>query len=131
MPYCPQCLIEYVEDTSKCEDCGAELLHGSPPNAPPVADLTEERDAKLVPVRIFTGGTADMDAELARNLLQSQGIASLVQGETSAELLPVLDVPLLVREEDQEKATRVLQEYFNRDDPAPPEDADSADRSST
>jgi hypothetical protein len=131
MPYCPKCLIEYVESTNKCEDCGAELLPGSPPAAPPVADLTKQKGVKLVPVRVFTGGTAQMDAELARNLLQSQGVASLVQGETSAELFPVLDIPLLVREEDQEKATRVLQEYFDRDNPAPLEEADSADSSST
>ena len=31
MPYCAQCLIEYVEGTAQCEDCGASLLPGSPP----------------------------------------------------------------------------------------------------
>jgi hypothetical protein len=35
-----------------------------------------------------------------------------VSGEFSAELLPVLDVPLLVREEDAERAARILRDYF-------------------
>jgi hypothetical protein len=66
-----------------------------------------------VTVRVFTGPTALLDADVARNILQSQGIPSLVPGETSAELLPVLDVSLLVREEDAEQAARILQEYLD------------------
>ena len=81
MPYCPQCLIEYVDGTARCEDCGADLLPGSPPEAPPRVDLMEEKNVKLVPARVFSGGTAQMDADLARNILQSQGIPCLLQGE--------------------------------------------------
>ncbi|MGA2983276.1 MAG: DUF2007 domain-containing protein [Terriglobia bacterium] len=126
MPHCAQCLIEYVEGTAQCEDCGAALLPGSPPEAPPRVDLMEEKDVKLVPVRVFTGGTAQMDADLARNILQSQGIPCLLQGETSAELLPVLDVPLLVREEDAGHAERILQDYLDADVPSVPEEPDPA-----
>jgi hypothetical protein len=127
MPYCAQCLIEYVEGTAQCEDCGATLLPGSPPEAPPRVILTAEKDVKLVPVRLFIGGTAQMDAELARNILQSQRIPCFVQGETSAELLPVLDVPLLVREDDAARAERVLQEYLDVDAPSNPEEPESAE----
>jgi hypothetical protein len=88
----------------------------------------EEKDVKLVPVRVFSGGTAQMDAELARNILQSQGIASVAQGETAAELLPVLDVPLFVREQDVPRAESILEEYFDKDTPAPPEEPDSANK---
>ena len=28
MPYCPNCLTEYVKDTRECEDCGVPLLPG-------------------------------------------------------------------------------------------------------
>ncbi len=56
-----------------------------------------------------------MDADLARNILQSQGIPCVLPGETSAEIIPVLDVPLLVREEDADRATRVLEDYFDTD----------------
>lgn len=127
MPYCPQCLIEYVEGTAQCEECGAALLPGSPPEAPPLVDLSAEKNAKLVAVRVFTGGTAQMDADLARNILRSQGIPCILQGETSAELLPVLDVPLLVREEDAAHAERLLQEYLDAEVPTVPEDQEPAE----
>jgi hypothetical protein len=126
MPYCARCFIEYVEGTTQCEECGAPLLPGSPPEAPTHVDLTQDKDVKLVPVRIFTGGTAQMQADLARNILRSQGIPSVPEGENAAEILPVLDVPLLVREEDVEKANRVLQEYLDTDSSANLEDPSSA-----
>jgi hypothetical protein len=121
MPYCPSCLTEYVEGTTKCEDCGAELAPGSPPEAPPQTQSAGSGDSKLVTVRVFTGPTALLDADVARNILQSQGIPSLVPGETSAELLPVLDVSLLVREEDAERASRMLQEYLDSEAASPAE----------
>lgn len=113
MPYCPQCFIEYVEGTVTCEDCGTDLVPGSPPESPPRVELAETKDVKLVSVRVFTGGTAQMDADLARNILQAQGIPCVLSGEGAANLLPVLDVHLLVREEDAEGAARVLQEYLD------------------
>jgi hypothetical protein len=67
-----------------------------------------------------------MQADLARNILRSQGIPSVPEGENAAEILPVLDVPLLVREEDVEKANRVLQEYLDTDSSANLEDPSSA-----
>jgi hypothetical protein len=127
MPYCAQCLIEYVEGTAQCEDCGAALLPGSPPEAPPRVDLAAEKDVKLVPVRIFGGTTAEMDAELARNILQTQGIASALSGEGVADPFPVAEVHLLVREEDAAHAERILQEYLDANIPAAPEDPEPAE----
>ena len=127
MPYCPKCKIEYVEGVQQCDDCGATLLPGSPPQPPATADLRAEKDVKLVPVRIFSGGTAQMDGELARNILQSQGIPSLLQGESSAEMLPVLDVPLLVREKDATEAEEILKEYFDTDNTQSLDEANNPD----
>ena len=112
MPYCPNCLTEYVQGTTTCEDCGAALAPGSPPQAPPPTQNAGFGDSKLVTVRVFSGPTALLDADVARNILQSQGIPSFVPGEISAELLPVLDVSLLVREEDAEQASRILRDYL-------------------
>jgi len=121
MPYCPSCLTEYVEGTTTCEDCGAQLAPGSPPEAPPQTQSAGSGNSKLVPVRVFTGPTALLDADVARNILQSQGIPSLVPGETSAELLPVLDVSLLVREEDAEHAASILRDYLDAEPASPAE----------
>ena len=127
MPYCAKCSIEYVEGTAQCEDCGASLLPGSPSEAPPRVDLAAEKDVKLVPARIFTGATAEMDAELARNILQTQGIPSALSGEGMADPFPVTEVHLLVREEDAPRAERFLQEYLDAEAPAASEDADAAE----
>jgi Putative prokaryotic signal transducing protein len=125
MPYCPHCFIEYVEGTTQCEDCGAVLLPGSPPEAPPALDLSGEKDVKLIPVRVFTGGTAQMDAEVAQSILGSQRIPCVLSGEGSAELIPVLDVQLLVREEDAVRAGHVLRDYLDTVTPTGTEDPDT------
>jgi hypothetical protein len=126
MPYCPRCFVEYVEGTARCEDCGADLVSGSPPEAPRV-ELAETKDVKLVSVRVFTGATALLDADVARSILRSQGIPCVLPGETSVELLPVLDIPLLVREGDAERAARVLEEYLDTDATAGTEGAGSTE----
>lgn len=138
MPYCPNCLTEYVEGTSECEDCGIYLLPGSPPVREDEADsdagsnkefggwfrslvgagpAEEEPQVKIVRIRTFAGATASLDASLARNLLKARGIRSVLGGEASAEMLPVLEVSLLVREEDAERATDILHNYFDKSGP--------------
>jgi hypothetical protein len=126
MPYCAKCLIEYVEGTTQCEDCGAFLLPGSPPAAPPRLEIAHEKDVKLVPARIFIGGTAQMDAEVARGVLDSQGIPSALSGEGLADPFPVTEVHLLVREEDAARAERFLQEYLDAEVPSAPEELNPA-----
>jgi hypothetical protein len=136
MPYCPNCLTEYVEGTSECEDCSVRLLHGSPPEIDGEADSSAARKGfggllwslvsdsggneppvKTVGIRIFSGGRASLDAALARKLLQAKGIPSVLEGETSAEVLPVLEVRLVVREEDADRATGILGSYFDKKGP--------------
>ena len=138
MPYCPNCLTEYVAGTRECEDCGIYLLPGSPPEAESEADSgsgsgkefggwfralvgagPEEEDpqVKIVRIRSFSGATASLDASLARNLLKARGIRSVLGGETSAEMLPVLEVSLMVREEDADRAAEILRNYFDKTGP--------------
>lgn len=142
MPYCPECLTEYVRGTNQCEDCGAELLPGSPPPMEETEGSTpgsgkaiggwlrslvgtgperDEPDVKLVRARIFSGPTAMLDANVARSVLQANHIAAILQGEASEKMLPVLDLPLLVREEDAERAREILREYFDRPMPEGPQ----------
>ena len=64
-----------------------------------------------------------MDAELARNILQTQGIPSTISGEGLADPFPVLGVHLLVREEDAAHAERILQDYLDTDVPTAPDRA--------
>jgi len=118
MPHCPRCLTEYVEGVATCEECGASLAPGEPPQPPPRPALVHEPDVKLVPARTYQGGTAQMDAEVARGVLESQGIPAALSGEGAGEPFPLTRVILLVREEDEQKALRVLAEYFDKETPA-------------
>ena len=139
MPYCPNCLTEYVDGTRECEDCSVPLVPGSPPEVEdePSSDTskafggwfrslvgagreTDEDEGppvKAVRIRVFSGGRASLDAALARKLLQVRGIPSVLEGETSAEVLPVLEVSLVVREEDADRATGILGSYFDKKGP--------------
>jgi len=126
VPYCAKCSIEYVEGTTQCEDCGAFLLPGSPPEAPRRLEIAHEKDAKLVSVRIFTGDSG-MEAEVARGILESQGIPCALSGDVAGEPFPVMDIHLLVREEDAGRAERILQEYAAAGVPAAPEEPDSTE----
>ena len=54
---------------------------------------------------------------LARSLLRARGIPAILPGETSVEMLPFLEVPLLVRDEDVERAKDILREYFDKSGP--------------
>lgn len=75
----------------------------------------------LVKVRTFSGATARLDAELARNLLASEGIECMLPGHIAAQTIPLFDVALMVREEDAERAARLLAEYFDSNGPIPVE----------
>jgi hypothetical protein len=46
MPYCPECLVEYIEGTDVCSDCQARLLPGPPPEKTDNPD--DEIDAVLL-----------------------------------------------------------------------------------
>ena len=86
--------------------------------------MSGNQDIRLVPVRTFGGGTAVMDADLARNVLEAEGIESMVPGETAAETIPIVDAQVLVREEDAPRAAEILAAYFDSPAPEAPEETD-------
>jgi hypothetical protein len=70
-----------------------------------------------------------MGAEVARGVLESQGIPCALSGDVAGEPFPVMDIQLLVREEDLPRAERILQDYAKAEiplateEPDPPEEA--------
>ena len=116
MAYCPECLAEYSEGSPECIDCHVPLKAGAPPPEP--AGAPPEPNLELVTVHTFSGATGALDAELAKNVLETQGITCVLPGEGHAEILPGVDiVQLKVRKSDAERAKEVLESYFDN----PPE----------
>ena len=114
MAYCPECWVEYVEGTTECSDCRVPLEAGAPPPQVNAGVPEIPPDAELVRVRTFSGPTASLEAELAQNILQTQGIACALPGEGHAEMLPGIDlVQLLVRKEDAERAAEILRGFLD------------------
>jgi hypothetical protein len=115
MPYCPNCSTEYTEGSTECDDCHVPLVAGAPPESAVRADAPAlQPDDELVPIRTFSGPTGSMNAELAQNILQTQGIPCALPGEGHAEMLPGIDmVVLLVRKEDAVRAEEILEGYMD------------------
>ena len=128
MPYCPQCFVEYVDGTAQCEDCKSSLLPGPPPHLPESSDLAKEKNVKLISVRAFTGATAQLDADVARNILRGQGVPCALSGEGVADPFPVTEVHVLVREEDAVRAGHFLKDYLDSASAAIREEPDSGEK---
>jgi Putative prokaryotic signal transducing protein len=94
-------------------DCRVALRPGSPPEPPP-KPLNEAPQPNLVRVRVFSGPQAAMQADLARNILESEGIPSVLPGQYTGEVLPGIDlVQIFVEQSDAEQAREILQSYFD------------------
>lgn len=64
-------------------------------------------------IRVFTGPMAVMHADLARNLLETEGIPCVLPGQYSAEMLPGEPIHVLVHERDAARASELLDAYFS------------------
>jgi hypothetical protein len=113
MAYCPHCGVEYREGTAQCMDCRIPLKPGLPPENFKERAKKDEHP-QLTRIRIFSGPTAVMEADLARNLLEAEGIPCILPGEYTAEMLPGVEpIQVFVRESDAEQAREILQAYFD------------------
>ncbi|HXJ95399.1 MAG TPA: DUF2007 domain-containing protein [Terriglobia bacterium] len=123
MAYCPQCLTEYAEGSLECIDCGIPLQSGAPPESAQSPEDLEEPQVKLVKVRSFGGPAGSMSAEVAKGILEANGLPSVVRGEFSAEALPGVDpVDLLVRAEDAARAAELLQSFLDSPEGVAPDE---------
>jgi predicted amidophosphoribosyltransferase len=105
VPFCPKCRNEYVEGTDVCEDCGVTLTQTLPPESKKRPDESE-----LVEVWYAQG---EMDAQLVRSLLESNGIESMFSGESirlthGFTVDGLAEVRILVRKDDAKRACDVI-----------------------
>ena len=105
MPFCPKCRTEYVEGTVTCTDCGQKLVAELSP-----AEKQTPEQTDLVEVWHVQG---EMDAQLIRSLLESNGIESMFAGESvrlthGLTVDGLAEVRILVREEDAKRACEII-----------------------
>jgi len=86
MPYCPNCLSEYLPGVSRCSDCGAKLVEGAP-----VEPKSEFRPDTEVVRLCYVADPAE--ADIIRAALAEAGIQCMVQehGPITARLARVVD----------------------------------------
>ncbi len=103
MRHCPDCGTEYEDFARECMDCHVALAAG------PAPEVAETADVKLIVIRKFMGFRAAAEVEVVRIFLEAHGIPCVVTGVNLARLTSEpLDVRLLVREEDAERAVEIL-----------------------
>jgi len=110
--FCPECRSEYVEGITACVDCQVPLVQELPPE-PEV----EYRD--FMPVKTYF---SRHEAELARSVLEANGIEATIASDDAGGLQPGLSftrgVQVLVNGDDILEAEEVLKDLENA--PAPP-----------
>lgn len=116
MAYCPQCGVEYRDGFLECADCHVALRAGTPPAA--LGESRKQTGPPLVQIRIFSGSMAMMQADMARNLLETEGIPCVLPGKVMGGILSGIEpIAMLVREVDAARAAEILQAFL--DDPQP------------
>ncbi|MBP1596311.1 MAG: putative prokaryotic signal transducing protein [Acidobacteria bacterium] len=110
MPICPNCQREYKAGISRCEDCAVGLVESL--TAEDV--VLEESALELVELAEFMNPS---EAELIRELLESNQISTVLRGEVDPIGLASGAAPstLLVNRADLERANSIYEGYFAGD----------------
>ncbi len=111
MPFCPKCHCEYREGFARCSDCNVELVGSLPEETLEIPDPGEH---ELVELSSFPD---PMEAQMIQELLENNGIESVLQSDFNAGAGPFTASPnaLLVRRTDFLKAREIFEEYFEGD----------------
>ncbi len=111
MSYCPNCRVEFGESATQCKKCGVTLLPGDLPEAASPEAYTGE----TICLGTFSGPTAQMEADLAKSVLEEQGIPAVVAGVSTAGGVEggSEGVTLWVLQEDADEAADILEDFFD------------------
>src|SRR5437870_11754645 len=111
--FCPICEAEYEPRITRCADDGAELVERLTPE-------TAEHDssqARFVPLHTLS---SPAEAEMVNDILQQNGIRSVVQSGASDAFSPLFAVlapgaQVLVDERDFDRANELYSSFFGQD----------------
>lgn len=118
MPFCPKCRCEYQPGYARCSDCDVDLIESTPE---PEKDEQLNRGAlSLVMLASFPN---PMKAQMVQELLESNGIDSMLQSDFNAGVGPFTASPnaVLIQKSDLPKGLELYEQYFGGDRPEAPD----------
>jgi hypothetical protein len=111
--FCPTCESEYEPGITRCPDDGAELV-----DQLSVADGAQDgSEARFVALHTLS---SPAEAEMVNDILQQNGIRSVVQSGASDQFSPLFSVmspgaQVLVDERDLDRARELYASFFGDD----------------
>src|SRR5258708_33871804 len=101
--FCPVCEAEYVPGITRCGDDGTELVE----RLTPETATHDSSEARFVPLHTLS---SPVEAEMVNDILQQNGMRSVVQSGASDAFSPLFSVmapgaQVLVDERDFDRAT--------------------------
>jgi hypothetical protein len=121
MPICPGCKSEYREGFTHCVDCDLELVSALPDESRELEQLDSINLVKLA------GFSTVAEAEMMQELLEDNGIGTLIRGETDPIGIPsgAARIELLVAGDDLARSTELYEAFCAgeplEEEPQPPE----------
>jgi hypothetical protein len=111
--FCPTCEAEYEPGITHCADDGAELVD----QLSVAAGAHDNSDARFVPLHTLS---SPAEAEMVNDILQQNGIRSVVQSGASDQFSPLFSVmspgaQVLVDERDLDRARELYESFFGDD----------------
>lgn len=128
--FCPTCEAEYEPGITRCADDGAELVD----RLSVAAGAHDDSEARFVPLHTLS---SPAEAEMVNDILQQNGIRSVIQSGASDQFSPLFSVmapgaAVLVDERDLDRARELYASFFGDDTspltgPASEEDFDESE----
>ena len=111
--FCPTCEAEYEPGITRCADDGAELVD----QLSVAAGANDEQRSSLCELHTLS---SPAEAEMVNDILQQNGIRSVVQSGASDQFSPLFSVmapgaQVLVDERDLDRARELYASFFGED----------------
>ncbi len=111
--FCPSCEAEYEPGITRCTDDGAELVD----QLNVAAGAHDDSEARFVTLHTLS---SPAEAEMVNDILQQNGIRSVVQSGASDQFSPLFSVmapgaQVLVDERDLDRARELYASFFGED----------------
>jgi Putative prokaryotic signal transducing protein len=128
--FCPTCEAEYEPGITRCTDDGAELVD----RLSVAAGAHDGSESRFVTLHTLS---SPAEAEMVNDILQQNGVRSVVQSGASDQFSPLFSVmapgaQVLVDERDLDRARELYSSFFGEDTspltgPASAEDFDESE----